>query len=91
MSRELDSVTPNFVLTNAQIADLKRIMVDDEYAEEVGRFHEALYKQELEKLRKVVVTGISSRGQRLTNSEIRQLKKAYESMSGEKLDEIVKS
>ena len=32
--RELDSVTPNFTLSQEDIADIKRAMVDKEFAEE---------------------------------------------------------
>ena len=39
--RELDSVTPDFTLSQEDIADLKRILTDKEYAEERRKEQEA--------------------------------------------------
>ena len=50
--RELDSVTPDFTLSSEDIADLKRIMTDKEYAKECSKQLEHIPKHILEKLKK---------------------------------------
>ena len=77
MSRELDSVTPNFRLTDEDISDLKRILTDDAYAEERYEAYKADVKKERERLKQMILTGVSDTGERLTDKELRQLKEWY--------------
>lgn len=91
MSRELDSVTPNFKLTAAQIANLKRILTDDDYAEERYKEYEQHKREHINKLKTMLETGLSSKGTVLPESVLKEVKIAYESISGRKFDEVNKS
>ena len=85
MSRELDSITPNFRLTDEDIADLKRILTDDEYAEERYEAYKADVKKERERLKQMILTGVSDTGERLTDKELHELKEVYGMRTGERM------
>lgn len=86
-NRELDSITPNFTLTDEQIADLKRMLVDDEYAKEVAKEHELYKEKYLNELKNMLKTGLSSKGTVLSELRLRRIKEEYESISGRTFDE----
>ena len=89
--RELDSVTPNFTLSPEDIADIKRVVTDKEYAKEFRRRREIEEKKELEEMKQIVLTGISPKGTVLPKYVLIELKEEYELRTGEILNENDKS
>ena len=89
--RELDSVTPNFTLSPEDIADIKRVVTDKEYAKEFFRQYDSERDEELEETKQTILTGKLSDGTVLPKDVLLKLKKQYESRTGEDLDENDKS
>ena len=89
--RELDSVTPNLTLSPEDIADIKRVVTDKEYAKEFFRQYDSERDEELEETKQTILTGKLSDGTVLPKDVLLKLKKQYESRTGEDLDENDKS
>ena len=85
--RELDSITPDFTLSPEDIADLKRILTDKEYAEECRKEREAEEAKHLAYIKEIIVTGKDpDKGTILPRNIIEDLKKHYKGATGVDLD-----
>ena len=84
--RELDSVTPNLTLSPEDIADIKRAMVDKEFAEEQLENYRALEKKQLETLKHIALTGQDLNGKVMPLRLVKECADEYESITGEKLN-----
>ena len=89
--RELDSVTPDFTLSQEDIANIKRVMTDKNYAKEFFRQYDSERDEELEETKQIILTGKLSDGTVLPKDVLLKLKKQYASRTGEDLDENDKS
>ena len=76
--RELDSVTPNFTLSPEDIADLKHMMIDKEYAKvccaQLKQERDNQYKE----LYQMILTGKDSNGDVIPKHILNKLEKKYE-------------
>ena len=75
--RELDSITPDFTLSSEDIADLKRIMTDKEYAKECSKQLEQERDVYYEELNQMILTGKDSNGEIIPKHILEKLKKKY--------------
>ena len=86
--RELDSITPDFTLSPEDIADIKRIMTDKEYAAECRKKWDAEEAEHLEYIKEIILTGKDpDKGTILPRNIIEDLKKHYKGATGVDLDE----